>query len=340
VQHRKGQGIKGMPTREEDAVRMLTVADTHDNMLFFTNRGKVFSLKCYELPADASRIAKGTAVINLFPLAENERVTAILALTTFKPDIFLLMATYRGEIKKTALDNFATVRSSGLIAMDLEEKDELVGVCLTNDQDDVIMVTEKGQAIRFPVAELRTSSRTSGGVRGIKMEEGDRTVSIDVVCPDAFILAITTRGQGKLTAAPGYPRQHRAGSGVKTFKITPATGPVAAAKLVNQSQQIVVVSAEGMVMRLQVSDINVLGRRTQGVIVMRMDAGDKVVAVTCFEEYSGDSEEDKNAKPEKGGKPGRAGKGAKDGKPGKPGRPAADKAPRAVKKDKPVPPEK
>jgi DNA gyrase subunit A len=338
VQHRKGQGIKGMPTREEDAVRMLTVADTHDNMLFFTNRGKVFSLKCYELPSDVSRVAKGTAIINLFPLGENERVTAMVALTTFKPDIYLLMGTYMGEIKKTALENFAAVRSSGLIAMDLEEKDELVGVCLAEDKDDVILVTEKGQAIRFPVAELRASSRTSGGVRGIKLEEGDRLVGIDIVCPDAYIFAITTRGQGKLTAVQRYPLQHRAGGGVKTFKITSVTGPVAAAKLVYPTQQLMVVSAEGIVMRLLVNDITVLGRRTQGVIVMRVENNDKVVAVTCFENSAveADSEKEekagKAAKTEKGEKAPR-GKTAKTDKTDK----AAPvvKATRAVKTVKP-----
>ena len=158
-----------MVTREDDAVRLLVVADTHDNLLFFTNRGRVFRLKCYEIPADSSRTAKGMAVINLFPVAENERVTAMVAVTDFKPDTYLLLATRRGEIKKTASDNFASVRSSGLIAMDVEEGDELVAACLATDQDDVILVTAKGQSIRFAVSSLRATSRTSGGVRGIRL---------------------------------------------------------------------------------------------------------------------------------------------------------------------------
>jgi len=162
-QHRGGKGIIGMVTREEDAVRLLTVADTHDNLLFFTNRGKVFRLKCHELPSDSSRLAKGLAVINLLPVANNERVTAMIAVTDLKPEVYLLMATCRGEIKKTAGDNFASVRSSGLIAMDMEEGDELVAACLASDQDDVILVTQEGQSIRFAVSNLRASLRTSGG---------------------------------------------------------------------------------------------------------------------------------------------------------------------------------
>ena len=166
-----------MVTREADAVRLLTVADTHDNLFFFTNRGKVFCLKCHEIPADSSRVAKGTAVINLFPVTEGERVTAMVGVTDFVPDTYMLMATYQGEIKKTAVANFASVRSSGLIAMDLAAGDELVAACLATDQDDVILVTQKGQAIRFAVSGLRASSRTSGGVCGIRLASQDRVVN-------------------------------------------------------------------------------------------------------------------------------------------------------------------
>jgi len=289
LQHRGGKGIKGMPTREEDAVRLLVVADTHDNLLFFTNRGKVFCVKCHEVPADSSRISKGLAVINLFPVGEDEKITAMVAVAEFKPDDYLLMATYRGEIKKTAADKFASVRSSGLIAMDLAEGDELVAVGLATDQSDVILVTQKGQSIRFAASSLRASSRTSGGVRGIRLASGDQVVSMDVVRPDSFLLAVTTEGFGKLTPVDEYPRQHRAGSGVKTFKLTEKTGKVAAAKLVSQSQEVVIISAGGIVTRTPVKEkdptkgITVQGRSTQGVKLMRLDHNDKVVAITCFD---------------------------------------------------------
>jgi len=288
-QHRGGKGIIGMVTREADAVRLLVVADTHDNLLVFTNRGKTFCLKCYEIPADSSRTAKGMAVINLFPVADGERVTAIVAVTDFRPSTYLLMATCRGEVKKTALDKFASVRSSGLIAMDLEEGDELVAARLASDQDDVILVTQKGQAIRFAVSELRASSRTSGGVRGIRLTPDDQVVSMDITCPDTFLLVITTGGFGKLTPVNDYPQQHRAGSGIRTFKLTEKTGRVATARLVSQPQQLMIISADGIVIRTPVKEkdprqgITIQGRSTQGVKLMRLGHGDKVVAIACFD---------------------------------------------------------
>jgi DNA gyrase subunit A len=219
VQHRGGKGIIGMVTREQDAVRLLVVADTHDRLYFFTNRGRVFCLKCYEIPADISRTGKGTAVVNLFPVAEQERVTAMVAVRDFKRGEYLVMATCGGEVKKTAVQSFLQVRSSGLIAMDLEEGDELCAASLAGDRDDMVLVTRKGQSIRFLVSELRASLRTSGGVRGIRLAPDDRVVSMGVSNPDNFLLVVTTNGYGKLTTVDAYPRQHRAGSGVRTFKV-------------------------------------------------------------------------------------------------------------------------
>ena len=288
-QHRGGKGIIGMVTRETDAVRLLAVADTHDNLLFFTNRGRVFHLKCHEIPADSSRVAKGTAVINLFSIADDEKVTAMVALADFKPGAYLLMATRRGEIKKTAVENFAAVRSSGLIAMDLEPGDELVAACLATDQDDVLLVTEHGQAIRFALSELRAVSRTSGGVRALHLSLGDQVVSMDIASPDAYVLAVTAGGFGKLTPVAAYPRQHRAGGGVRTFKLTEKTDKVAAAAVVSLSQQAMIISAEGIVLQTPVKEkdprmgITILGRSTQGVRLMKLDPGDRVVAVACFE---------------------------------------------------------
>jgi len=287
-QHRGGKGIIGMVTREGDPVRLLTVADTHDNLLFFTNRGKVFCLKCHEIPADSSRVAKGMAVINLFPVTEGERVTAMVDVTDFTPDTYMLMATSQGEIKKTAVDNFASVRSSGLIAMDLAKGDELVATCLATDQDDIIFVTQKGQSIRFAVASLRASSRTSGGVRAIRLTSGDNVVSMDRAEVDACLLVVTTGGFGKLTPISDYPRQHRAGGGVKTFKVIEKAGKVAAARVVSLSEQVMIISAAGIVTRTPVKEkdprkgITTQGRGTQGVRLMKLDPGDEVVAITSF----------------------------------------------------------
>jgi len=288
-QHRGGKGIVGMVTREKDAVRLLTVADTHDNVLFFTSRGKVFRLKCYEIPADSSRVAKGTAIINLFPITDNESVTAMLPVTGSSPDTCLLMATRHGEIKKTAVTNFASVRSSGLIAMDLAEGDELVAASLATDHDDIMVVTQNGRSIRFSVSELRASSRTSGGVRGIRLAPDDKVVSMDTIDPNAFLLVATTNGFGKLTRISDYPRQHRAGRGVRTFKVIEKTGGLVAARLVTQSQQLMIISAEGIVTRIPLKEkdprqgIPVQRRSTQGVRLMRLESGDKVVAITALD---------------------------------------------------------
>jgi DNA gyrase subunit A len=292
-QHRGGKGIIGMVTREADAVRLLTVADTHDILFFFTNRGKVFSLKCHEIPADSSRISKGTAVVNLFPITEGERVTAKVAVTDFSPQTYLLLATALGEIKKTAVKNFAYVRSSGLIAMDLAEGDELVSVSLATDQDDVILLTQKGKSIRFNVSSLRASSRTSGGVRAMRLVSGDLVVSMDKADAEAFLLVATKGGFGKLTPIKQYPRQHRAGGGVITFKVTPKTGEVVAAKVVSLLEQVMIISAVGIVTRTPVKEkdprqgITILGRSTQGVRLMRLESDDEVVAVASFVEEKG-----------------------------------------------------
>ena len=287
-QHRKGKGVKGMGIREADAAKFLVVADTHDNLFFFTNKGKVFTLKCHEIPADASRTAKGLAIVNLFPITEGERVTAVVSVTDFKPDCFLLMATQKGEIKKSSLEFFDSVRSSGIIAMDLEEGDELVAAGLATDNDDVILITEQGQSIRFAVKTLRSSSRTSGGVRGVRLDDGDKLVSMDVVIPEAYLLVVTLKGYGKLTSIAEYKRQSRGGSGIKTLKVTDKTGKVAAAKLVNQSEQLMLISQDGMVISTPVKEedgagIRIVGRNTQGVIIMNMDEGDQVAAIAAWE---------------------------------------------------------
>ena len=288
LQHRGGKGIIGMGTRETDDVRLLTVADTHDNLFFYTNRGKVFYLKCHEIPAGASRTSKGIAVVNLFSITEGERITAMVAAEEFIPDAFMVMATRAGEIKKTALHKFTSVRVNGLIAVDLEPKDELVSVCLATDQDDVILVTQKGQSIRFSVSSLRASSRTSGGVRAIRLGKGDAVVSMDRADADAFLLVVAENGLGKLTPVDQYPRQHRAGGGVRTFKVVEKSGWVVAAKVVTQDEQLMIISADGIVTRTPVKEkdprqgITTQGRSTQGVIVMRLNEGDKVVALTSF----------------------------------------------------------
>ena len=213
----------------------------------------------------------------------------MVALPDFKTGAYLLMATSGGEIKKTMVDKFAAVRSSGLIAMDLETGDELVAASLATDKDDVILVTEGGQAIRFAVSGLRAVSRTSGGVRGVRLSRSDRVVAMDIAYPKGYVLSVTEGGFGKLTPVADYPRQHRAGGGVRTFKLTDKTGKVAAASFVSLKQQAMIISAEGLVIQTPVKEkdpkrgIAVQGRSTQGVKLQELDAGDRVVAIACFD---------------------------------------------------------
>ncbi len=283
LQHRGGKGIIGMSTREDDAVKLLNVADTHDNLLFFTNRGKVFKLRCWEITAASSRTAKGIAAINIFPIAEGERIADVISVKPGMNGRALLMVTERGEIKKTALDNFATVRSSGLIAMDVELKDELLAIRIATDEDDILIVTQKGMSIRFPVAGVPVRSRTAGGVRGIRLSDGDKVVGMDVAVAGALVLTVTNKGFGKLTPVEKYRRQQRAGRGTRTYRLNEKRGELAAARLVTLNQQVMIISSDGIIIFTPVKEISIQGRTTQGVKLMDVTGDDRVVAITNFE---------------------------------------------------------
>lgn len=283
TQHRGGKGIIGMTTREEDAVRLLAVADTHDYLLLCTNRGRMFSIKCYELPPDVSRVAKGMAVINLFAIPADEKVMDMVVVKEFTPDAYLLMVTRKGEIKKTSLDKFAAVRSSGLICMDVEKGDDIVGAATATEKDDIVLVTKKGQSIRFSVASIRTSLRTSGGVRGMRLREGDAVVGMGIAYPESFVLVVTEAGHGKLTPIENYRKQTRGGIGIKTIKLLDKMGELVDAKIVRLNHQLMFVSANGQVTRTSVKEIRVVSRITQGVKLMNMDEGDRVASVAFMD---------------------------------------------------------
>ncbi len=256
AQRRGGRGITGMATREDDAVRHLLVAHSHDGLLFFTDRGRVFQLKVYELP-EVSRTAKGEHLINLIAIEQRERVTAIVYVPKGVSRDYMIVATKKGEVKKTAMDEFEVVRRSGLIAMDLEEDDELIGAKLAHADDDVLIITAQGKAIRFTVTELRSASRTSGGVRGIRLGEGnDRAVSLNLTPKDSELLVVTEKGYGKCTPIDDYPTQSRGGNGVITLKVTEKTGPVAAARVIGDNDSdLMIISAGGVVIRMDVGNI-------------------------------------------------------------------------------------
>jgi DNA gyrase subunit A len=292
AQRRGGKGSRGITTHEDDDVAHLLVVRAHDSLLFFTNRGRVFQLKAYGLP-DVGRAAKGDHLRNLIGIDQTEAVTAVVCVPKFVAHDFMVMATKRGEVKKTSLDEFAVVRSLGLIAMDLEPGDELIGAKLVGASDQVLLVTERGQSIRFEVQELRAASRTSGGVRGIRLDENDSVIALCAVQPESELLVVTTNGYGKRTPVSEYPVQGRGGGGVITARLTDKTGSVAAAGiLTEEDRDLMIISAAGTVIRTDWHSIAQCGRPTQGVRVINLSNGDRVVSIaTMFGEPDDDTVE-------------------------------------------------
>lgn len=285
AQRRGGKGVIGMTTKEEDQIEKIQVAKNHDDILFFTNRGRVFKQRVYEVPKSL-RIAKGTAMVNLIQLAPEERVTGILISSEYKPNDNLVMVTRRGIIKKTSVDKYTNIRTSGLIAIKLDEKDELAWVRMSRKGDTVMIITKKGQAIHFKEEDARLLGRSTRGVRGIRLKAGDEVVAADVA-PDIdgyALLVIANKGLGKRTSLSKYTLQKRGGSGLKTLNITDRTGEIINARLVakNLKADVILTSKNGQVIRLSLSSIPMLGRVTQGVTLMRMKGNDKVASFTIF----------------------------------------------------------
>jgi DNA gyrase subunit A len=279
LQRRGGKGVIGMVVRDRDTVHHILVADTHDSLLFFTRTGRVYCLKCYEIPEDSSRTAKGIALVNLLPIDLEDEVTVVLALADFPSDRFLLMATRSGTIKKSTLSAFASIRRNGIIAMGLRDGDELISVSVVGGEDEVVLVSRNGQAIRFRVENLRTASRSSGGVRGIRLVD-DHVVGMGIVFPDAYVLTVTEKGFGKLTPVKNYPVHHRGGRGVRAYRVSPITGNLVASRLVSAQGSLVMLSARGNVVNIPVAQISVQGRGGRGARLMGLAEDDSVVSVT------------------------------------------------------------
>ncbi len=276
-QKRGGRGITAMGTKEEDFVRHLFITSTHHYFLFFSNRGKVYRLKVHEIP-EAGRQAKGTALVNLIYIGQQERITAVIPVREFSNGLYLFMATRFGVVKKTELEQFDTSRRDGIIAIKLDEQDELVEVKLTSGREEIILGTRLGLAIRFPEEEVHPYGRTARGVKGIDLQPGDTVVAMDVVRPDGDVLVVTANGYGKRTPVADYRLQSRGGKGIISARVTGRNGPVVAMQVVKPEEEIMVVSAEGIIIRLKASDISTMGRATQGVMLMRLAPGDKLVA--------------------------------------------------------------
>lgn len=279
-QRRGGKGITGIATREEDFVKQIFTASTHDTILFFTNKGKLYKLKGYEIP-EAGRTARGTAIVNLLSLDAGEKISAVIPIQNFAEGKYLLMATKHGLIKKTALKEYDSARRTGLQGITLKEDDELITVRLTDGQDNVVLVTHEGMCITFDEKDVRPIGRVSQGVIGIRLEEGDEVIGMESVIAggQATLLAITENGFGKRTELDEYRVQIRGGKGVITYKITPKTGKLVGARIATEEDDVMLITDTGTIIRLKVKDISVLGRSTQGVTLMRTNDGGKVVSI-------------------------------------------------------------
>ena len=279
AQRRGGKGITGIQTREEDFVKQLFVTSTHDTLMFFTNKGKVYRLKGYEVP-EAGRTAKGTAIVNLLQLDGDEKVTAVIPIKEFVDGQYLLMATRGGIIKKTKLLEYNSARKTGLQAISLKDGDELIDVRLTDGERNVVMVTHEGMSITFAESDVKPVGRVSQGVIGIRVSEGDFVVGMEPIYNEkAYLLAITENGFGKRTELEEYRVQIRAGKGVITYKTTPKTGKVVGIQVVDDNDDVMLITDKGVIIRLEVMNISVLGRSTQGVTLMRTNDGGKVVGI-------------------------------------------------------------
>jgi DNA gyrase subunit A len=275
-QRRGGQGVMGMDLKDEDYIEHLFVASTHDYILFFTTVGKVYRLKVHELPL-GSRQSKGRAIVNLLPFRQDESVRAVIATRDYKEAKFLLFATKDGVVKKTPfLDYNTPLKADGIIAIRMREDDELIGVRLSDGDDDILMVSQSGQAIRFHESDVRSMGRAASGVRGMSLRTGDVVIEVNVAEDDADLLVVTENGYGKRTRLHEYPKKGRGGLGVKTVQLTEAKGKLAGARVVREGYQVMLISTGGTVIRMPVDGIRRAGRATQGVIVMRLRGDERV----------------------------------------------------------------
>ena len=283
-QRRGGKGITGLSTREEDFVKQIFTASTHDTILFFSNKGKLYRLKGYEIP-EAGRTAKGTAIVNLLSLDAGEKISAVIPIQNFAEGKYLLMGTKNGLIKKTALKEYDSSRKTGLQGITLKEDDELISVKLTDGEDNVVLVTRSGICITFDEKDVRPIGRTAQGVIGIRIDEDDEVIGMESVIRGgkATLLAITENGFGKRTETDEYRVQARGGRGVITYKITPKTGKLVGVKVVNGDEDVMLITDKGTIIRMKVEEISVLGRSTQGVTLMRTTDGGKVVSIEILE---------------------------------------------------------
>lgn len=277
-QNRGGKGIKGMATIHNDYMEELLMTTTHHYLMFFTNMGRVYRLKAYEIP-EASRTARGTAIVNLLSLQAEEKITAVIPVNEFKAGEFLFMATRKGVVKKTPIEDYSNVRKTGLAAISLRDDDELIEVKFTDGKKDVILITKFGQCIRFHESDVRQTGRVSMGVRGINLQDEDEVIGMQLSCQGDYLLIVSEKGMGKRTSVGEFTCQNRGGKGVKCYKITEKTGNVVGVKAVNEENEIMLITTEGIIIRLECKDISILGRITSGVKLINLIGGVTVASV-------------------------------------------------------------
>ena len=282
-QNRGGKGIKGMQTIEEDYVEELFMTSTHNYIMFFTNTGRVYRMKGYEIP-EAGRTARGTAIINLLQLMPDEKITAMIPIREYEDGKYLFMATKKGLVKKTPITDYANVRKTGLAAITLREDDELIEVKITDNEKDIIMVTKYGQCIRFKEQDVRSTGRTSMGVRGMNLSDRDEVIGMQLHTQGDYLLIASEKGMGKRTAIEEFTCQNRGGKGVKCYKITEKTGNVIGVKAVNEDNEIMIINTEGIVIRMECAGISILGRVASGVKLINLDSNKKVASIAKVRE--------------------------------------------------------
>ena len=282
-QKRGGRGVTGMGTKETDFVEHLLITTTHRTVLFFTNRGLVYRLKGYDIP-ESARQAKGTAIVNLLPLSGGETITAVIPVETFREDRYLFMATRKGIVKKTVLKEFDTARKGGLIALTLDEDDDLIGVKATDGERQIVIGTRDGLAIAFEEGDVRVMGRQAHGVYGIRLSDMDEVVGMDTLRPEHQILTVTEEGYGKRTAVSEYRIQQRGGKGIINMKVTEKTGAVVGLKVVHPEQELMLITTGGIVIRTNVDEISVISRNTQGVKVIKTEEGDRVASLAVMDQ--------------------------------------------------------
>ena len=280
-QNRGGTGVNGMPTKEDDFVENLLITTNHHTILFYTNKGRVYYLKAYQI-VEASRTAKGTALINLLKLDKDEKVSAVIQVRDYDPDKYLFMATKMGVVKRVSLSDFNTSRKIGVIAISLQEDDELIGVKITNGQQKIMLGTKNGMAIAFEEDQVRVMGRVARGVKGIRLTPGDEVVAMDSLKEDADVLTVTECGLGKRTTIDQYTVQHRGGKGLINLKVTEKTGKVIGMAVVQEDHELLLITEGGVVLRTSISGISQIGRNTQGVIIMKPSEGDKVSSMATL----------------------------------------------------------